>query len=48
MVDRIRRFQLLNHQIFAILANFVDQGEEVEERVREFAPPIHPSIAGQQ
>uniref|UniRef100_A0A915AC39 Cytoplasmic FMR1-interacting protein n=1 Tax=Parascaris univalens TaxID=6257 RepID=A0A915AC39_PARUN len=52
MVERIRRFQLLNSQIFGILANYSqpmsENGEEpVEETVREFAPPVHHSIARQ-
>ncbi|CAI4224496.1 unnamed protein product [Auanema sp. JU1783] len=46
VVERIRRFQLLNNQIFAILNNFLSQSEEFEEeRVLEFQPPMHPSIS---
>ncbi|VDM40991.1 unnamed protein product [Toxocara canis] len=52
MVERIRRFQLLSNQIFGVLANYTqpmsDNGEELlEENVREFAPPVHHSIARQ-
>uniref|UniRef100_A0A0N5A899 Cytoplasmic FMR1-interacting protein n=1 Tax=Syphacia muris TaxID=451379 RepID=A0A0N5A899_9BILA len=51
MVDRIRRFQLLNNQIFGVLDNYlqpaIEGNEDVvrEKPVREFAPPIHQSIA---
>ncbi|PAV64134.1 hypothetical protein WR25_05628 isoform C [Diploscapter pachys] len=48
MVERIRRFQLLNNQIFIILNNTLNSnvddidGEEV--RVHEYPPPAHPSL----
>uniref|UniRef100_A0A0N4UEL4 Cytoplasmic FMR1-interacting protein n=1 Tax=Dracunculus medinensis TaxID=318479 RepID=A0A0N4UEL4_DRAME len=50
MVERIRRFQLLNNQIFGTLLNYTqsvnDSGEEFfDEKIREFAPPMHHSIA---
>ncbi|EJW81863.1 hypothetical protein WUBG_07230 [Wuchereria bancrofti] len=50
MVERIRRFQLLNNQIFVVLNNYLnslgENGEElVEEQVREFAPPVHHSFS---
>lgn len=50
MVERIRRFQLLNNQIFGILSNYLqpvgESGEEIpDDRIREFAPPVHHSIA---
>ncbi|KAJ8936438.1 hypothetical protein NQ318_015584 [Aromia moschata] len=51
MVDRIRRFQVLNSQIFAILNKFLKSGENDElsvEHVRCFPPPIHPSLNPQQ
>ncbi|VDK48795.1 unnamed protein product [Anisakis simplex] len=52
MVERIRRFQLLNSQIFGVLANYSnltsENGDEsVEENAREFAPPVHHSVARQ-
>ncbi|PIO66505.1 hypothetical protein TELCIR_11780 [Teladorsagia circumcincta] len=48
MVERIRRFQLLNSQILVILGNFLTASEELEEEhVREFMPPTHPSLTGQ-
>lgn len=54
MVDRIRRFQLLNSQIFGVLDNYLqpvnESGEEMVDDsrvVREFAPPVHQSIAQQ-
>ncbi|VDM67815.1 unnamed protein product [Strongylus vulgaris] len=48
MVDRIRRFQLLNSQIITILTNYLNPSEEFEEEnVREFMPPTHPSLSGQ-
>lgn len=50
MVERIRRFQLLNNQIFGVLSNYLnsvrENGEEVmEEQIREFAPPVHHSLS---
>ena len=49
MVDRIRRFQVLNSQIFAVLnkylkASYTD-GDMPVEHVRCFQPPIHKSVA---
>jgi len=49
MVDRIRRFQVLNSQIFAVLnkylkASYID-GDMPVEHVRCFQPPIHKSVA---
>ncbi|XP_076261449.1 cytoplasmic FMR1-interacting protein Sra-1 [Rhynchophorus ferrugineus] len=47
MCDRIRRFQVLNSQIFAILNKFLKSGENDElsvEHVRCFPPPIHSSF----
>jgi len=51
MCDRIRRFQVLNSQIFAILNKFLKSGENDElsvEHVRCFPPPMHPSLGLQQ
>lgn len=48
MVDRIRRFQVLNSQIFAVLNKYLKTGENDSlsiEHVRCFPPPIHPSVA---
>ncbi|VDO55579.1 unnamed protein product [Onchocerca flexuosa] len=50
MVERIRRFQLLNNQIFGVLNNYLnsvgENGEEiVEEQIREFAPPVYHSLS---
>lgn len=46
MVDRIRRFQVLNSQIFAILNKYLKnsdgEGSNVEH-VRCFPPPPHPT-----
>lgn len=50
MTDRIRRFQVLNSQIFATLNKFLKSGENDEtsvEHVRCFPPPLYPS-ANQQ
>ncbi|XP_050079381.1 cytoplasmic FMR1-interacting protein [Anopheles maculipalpis] len=48
MVDRIRRFQVLNSQIFAVLNKYLKsndiEGSNVEH-VRCFPPPPHPSVA---
>ncbi|XP_026290663.2 cytoplasmic FMR1-interacting protein-like [Frankliniella occidentalis] len=48
MVDRVRRFQVLNSQIFAILNKFL-KGSEVDnssiEHVRCFPPPVHPTMS---
>lgn len=50
MVDRIRRFQVLNSQIFAVLNKFLKCGDADNmsvEHVRCFPPPIHPLVAPQ-
>ncbi|VDN40103.1 unnamed protein product [Gongylonema pulchrum] len=50
MVERIRRFQLLNNQIFGVLCNYLhsfgENGEELQDArmIREFAPPVHHSL----
>lgn len=48
MVDRIRRFQVLNSQIFATLNKLLKgvegDGQSVEH-VRCFPPPLHSSLA---
>lgn len=51
MVDRIRRFQVLNSQIFAVLNKFLKSGDNdglSVEHVRCFPPPMHPSLTAQQ
>ncbi|CAG0889224.1 unnamed protein product [Darwinula stevensoni] len=53
MCDRIRRFQVLNSQIFAILNKYLKtSASDAEalpvEHVRCFPPPIHPSLVNQQ
>lgn len=51
MVDRIRRFQVLNSQIFATLNKYIRTSTSAEsenmpvEHVRCFQPPIHQSLA---
>lgn len=48
MVDRVRRFQVLNSQIFATLNKYLkssDTDAMSVEHVRCFPPPIHPSQA---
>ncbi|CAL8114581.1 unnamed protein product [Orchesella dallaii] len=49
MVDRIRRFQVLNSQIFAALNKYLKSGytdgDMPVEHVRCFQPPIHKSVA---
>jgi len=51
MVDRIRRFQVLNTQIFSILNKYLSSpsadGNTVEH-VKCYQPPIHPAIASRQ
>lgn len=52
MVDRIRRFQVLNSQIFATLSKYLrtssaDSESMPVEHVRCFQPPIHQSLASQ-
>ncbi|XP_076441680.1 cytoplasmic FMR1-interacting protein 2-like [Babylonia areolata] len=45
VVDRIRKFQMLNTQIFSILNNYTDGGSATPvEQIRCFAPPVHPSV----
>lgn len=47
LVDRIRRFQVLNSQVFAVLTKYMKsndlEGSNVEH-VRCFPPPPHPSM----
>lgn len=46
MVDRIRKFQILNNQIFAVLNKYVKASEADSlpvEHVRCFPPPTQPS-----
>ncbi|KAG8285665.1 Cytoplasmic FMR1-interacting protein 1 [Homalodisca vitripennis] len=48
MVDRVRRFQVLNSQIFATLNKYLKSSDTEAmsvEHVRCFPPPIHPSLA---
>ncbi|XP_040569024.1 cytoplasmic FMR1-interacting protein [Lepeophtheirus salmonis] len=49
MVDRIRRFQVLNSQIFATLNKYLRTSSDADnlpaEHVRCFQPPIHQSLA---
>ncbi|KAJ4432395.1 hypothetical protein ANN_21014 [Periplaneta americana] len=50
MVDRIRRFQVLNSQIFAVLNKFLKSSDSdvmAVEHVRCFPPPLHPTLAAQ-
>ena len=51
MVDRIRRFQILNSQIFSILNKYLSspssEGNTIEH-VKCFQPPIHPAHAANQ
>uniref|UniRef100_A0A1B0CHB8 Putative cytoplasmic fmr1-interacting protein n=1 Tax=Lutzomyia longipalpis TaxID=7200 RepID=A0A1B0CHB8_LUTLO len=47
LVDRIRRFQVLNSQIFAVLNKYLKSGDSegsTVEHVRCFPPPPHPSM----
>lgn len=51
MVDRIRRFQVLNSQIFSILNKFLSNANgdaNTVEHVKCFQPPIHPIVAAAQ
>jgi cytoplasmic FMR1 interacting protein len=50
LVDRIRRFQVLNSQVFATLNKYLktssgDVDSQPVEHVRCFQPPIHHSLA---
>lgn len=50
MVDRVRRFQVLNSQIFATLNKYLKSSDTESmsvEHVRCFPPPIHPTLAAQ-
>jgi len=50
MCDRIRRFQVLNSQIFAILNKYLKTSDPdmlPVEHVRCFQPPMHQSLASQ-
>ncbi|XP_070552583.1 cytoplasmic FMR1-interacting protein 2-like isoform X2 [Ptychodera flava] len=47
-VDRVRKFQILNHQIFSILNKFLKSSDSDNlpvEQVRCYQPPIHQSVA---
>ena len=50
MVERIRRFQMLNNQIFSVLCKHLRSAEQEGaesnlEQVRCFAPPVHQALA---
>lgn len=48
MVDRIRRFQVLNSQIFSILNKYLNTTSSEEsklEHVKVFSSPIHPAVS---
>lgn len=48
MGERIRKFQILNDEIFAILNKYLKSGDGENmpvEHVRCFQPPIHQSLA---
>lgn len=48
MVDRIRKFQILNNQIFSVLNKYMKTSDAESmpvEHVRCFPPPIHQSLA---
>ena len=52
MVDRIRRFQVLNSQILSTLNKYLSSGSsasggEQVEQVKCFQPPIHPALTNQ-
>ncbi|CAJ0578678.1 unnamed protein product, partial [Mesorhabditis spiculigera] len=43
--ERMRRIQMLNNQIFATIGVYAsDWDEQKIESVREFVPPMHPSM----
>ncbi len=47
MVDRVRKFQILNGQIFAVLNKYLKSSDADNlpvEHVRCFQPPIHQSL----
>ncbi|KAI1287333.1 Cytoplasmic FMR1-interacting protein [Halotydeus destructor] len=55
MVDRIRRFQVLNSQIFSVLNKYLTNNggaaggdASAVEHVKCFQPPIHPAVASAQ
>lgn len=48
MADRIRKFQILNNQIFSVLNKYLSNGDSEDtpiEHVRCYPPPIHQSLA---
>jgi cytoplasmic FMR1 interacting protein len=48
MADRIRKYQILNNEVFAILNKYmksVETDSSTVEHVRCFQPPIHQSLA---
>ncbi|XP_064608148.1 cytoplasmic FMR1-interacting protein 2-like isoform X2 [Liolophura sinensis] len=48
MVDRVRKFQILNNQIFSVLNKYLKSSDSDNlpvEHVRCFQPPIHQSLA---
>lgn len=49
MVERIRKFQILNDEIITVLDKYLKSGDGESmpvEHVRCFQPPIHQSLAG--
>ena len=50
LVDRIRKYQILNNQIFAVLNKYLKSSEADNlpvEQVRCYQPPIHQSVIDQ-
>nr|KAG5711988.1 hypothetical protein BaRGS_026429 [Batillaria attramentaria] len=46
IADRIRKFQILNTQIFSTLNKYLQSDDDSSmEHIRCFAPPVHPSVA---
>ncbi|XP_059150465.1 cytoplasmic FMR1-interacting protein-like [Physella acuta] len=50
MADRIRKFQIVNNQIFDVLNRHLSSGENGDhepatEHIQLFQPPVHPSLA---
>lgn len=48
MVDRIRRFQVLNSQIFSVINKYINSNSPDEtklEQVNVFSSPIHPAVS---
>lgn len=48
MTERIRKFQILNTQLFSMLSSYLQKEDEATTSLQNvccYTPPMHPSVA---